>query len=78
MTTITRTLAAELAPGDQFMRDDVTVTITGSREDTTDIFGQAMFRWMAQRSDTGATGYYTFGPDAPMPRTLITQPERTP
>lgn len=70
-----RTLAANLKPGDQFLRveynkPDITITVVRAKEPTQDRFGRDLFRFWCRREDTGQEGYMDFGPGGVVPTTI--------
>jgi hypothetical protein len=54
--------ASTLKPGDSFYKEGVRTTVLQEREQTTDRFGQELFRYWCRRWDTHVEGWCTFGP----------------
>lgn len=69
--TATKTLFADLKPGDVFLVEQysegdpvyVEVTVLGEPGETKDIFGRSMQSLPCRRADTGAEGGYMYGPE---------------
>jgi len=53
--------AVDLAVGDTFTHDGVTVTVLKDSEPCSDRFGQDLFRYWCRREDSGCEGWCTFG-----------------
>lgn len=55
--------------------DPVTCTVVGEPEPTKDRFGRTMRQVMIRREDTGAEGWFVFGPNALVFDSAVPEPE---